>query len=90
MNVNYFPSFLQILSGLVVSIAYCTSVSGGQLKYGDQFFFVTAWYKKKICARKNGCWREISGCDECFIETPFRVLVIVCLLSAAREIFKKV
>ena len=28
-------------------MALLTSVSGGQLKYGDQFFFVTARYKKK-------------------------------------------
>ena len=29
-----------------------TSVSGGQLKYDDQFFFVTAWYKKKYAHAK--------------------------------------
>ena len=29
-----------------------TSISGGQLKYGDQFFFVTARYKKKYAHAK--------------------------------------
>ena len=69
------------------------SFAGGQLKYGDQFFFVTARYKKEICARKNGCWREISGFDkrdECFVETLLESFVVVCWMSAAREIFKKV
>ena len=41
-------------------------------------FFVTAWYKK-ICARKNGCWREISVRDECSTKTVLRVL---CCCSA--------
>ena len=53
------PIFLKITE--IESFALHSNVLGGQLKYGDQFFFVTAWYKKKICARKNDCWREISG-----------------------------
>ena len=65
-----------------------TSASGGQLKYCDQLFFVTAWYKK-ICARNNGCWQEISVRHECFIKTLLESFLVVCLLSAAREIFKK-
>ena len=41
-----------------------TSVSGGQLKYGDQFFFVTAWYKKIMRKQKwllpgNFCARRV-------------------------------
>ena len=66
-----------------------TSVSGGQLKYCDQFFFVTAWYIKKICARKNGCWREISVRDECFIKTLFRMFCCCLLAVCCKGNFQK-
>ena len=32
---------------------HSTSVSGGQLKYGDQFFFVTVRYKKNMRTQKR-------------------------------------
>ena len=42
MNVNYFPSFLQILSGLVVSIAYWVFkvVSSNLAVYVNHFFLI--------------------------------------------------
>ena len=80
------PIFVKITE--MESFALHSNVLGGQLKYGKQFFFVTAWYKK-ICARKNGWWREISVRDECFIKTLFRILCCSLLAGCCKGNFQK-
>ena len=44
---------------------------------------------KKICARKNGGWREISVRDQCFMKTLFRGLSCCLLAVSCKGNFQK-